>query len=944
MKNKLNKSILYSVIILIIAFFFTSVIWGQNKGSIEADIYLVKKNFCPGEDIIFDVEVNNNTIQNQIFKVVIENSNENMNFWESSEYNLISSFTMTNHIIVNSKGWSQSNLFEDSLYKVKLIFKGNKDKLSNNKEDRTMAFDSFHITSNACDINHNSDNKYKILDKNNYDNIDISENYNYFENIIPQVNASIQLKDKNIDPGELLEFNLYIQNESEEGYQFEIIILQEKNGKTYFNDSFIVDNGKDYDKEYSIEMTNWPITNSSFGSNYQIYLFGKPINDKCKMKIFSKEIFSITDIYKIRHKNLIFGQILDVYGNPITGAVVYLYQNVKDENKICNESFNPFAKPADISLCQPIKDFDGNKCECFWNKDELSGMLGVFNNVYGKDLNISPKRISITGKNGFFSFHVNVNNNYKIIVQANNFETKIESNIIFLENNAKRIDFHLRTGELVKGKIVDNFGNPIAFSNIAVEIGKDIVRLKTNHEGIFKIYLFGKKFYDIYAAGPFLRYFNVREEVKPPIDFTLTLNSNFKDGNEISGYVTDAYTGKPIFGTELLFYSRGISGSIISEKYIRINGFYKIKTLSETGLLFVDAPGYSMKKSEVSFIDNNKMVLNFQLNKGATISGHVIDKVSREPIKNAKITILGSDLFEYEKKVVITDKKGDYIIEGTESFAKKIIAKADGYGYGYMPINVQPEAEYEINFELEKSGKVFGIITDQDGNPLPDVEMILMSKSNDINSKVLDDFAQQISTDNFGFFSFYDVTPGRNIIYAWPIYMGNYEMLIIDPFTLEPGEEKEVNGQLNTLRKINIIIRKQKDSSPVSNLQIHFLHPIPEGFYLPDSIRQETRDKIYLLQRTDSEGKVSFMGSATNYILSIGHLAYLPIYQEVLVSPSETEKLVEVYLEEQPYVQYFVQSLSGSYSINKSGSISGSYSIDNSGSINKTKSINSMNE
>jgi len=213
-------------------------------------------------------------------------------------------------------------------------------------------------------------------------------------------------------------------------------------------------------------------------------------------------------------------------------------------------------------------------------------------------------------------------------------------------------------------------------------------------------------------------------------------------------------------------------------------------------------------------------------------------------------------------------------------------------------------AEQEINFELEKSGRVFGVITDQSGNPLPNVEVILMSKSLDPNAEISDNLAQQTATDDFGFYSLENVSPGRIVIYCWPIYNDNYGVLITDPFNLESGEEKEVDGQLSSLTKVNIIIKAQKDNSPISSQQVNILHPYLEGFYTPSCIREEAGEIVSFYDRTDSNGQITFIGSALNYNLSISSFWYIPIYQELSISPNEVEKWIDIFLTEQDYTQY----------------------------------------
>ena len=531
----------------------------------------------------------------------------------------------------------------------------------------------------ACNINQENDDTNYDDGSNNEDsgggedneNLYISEIKNYSINIT----ATLQLGKHIIDPGEPLDFNISIQNKSEQNYSFEIIVIQEKNTKIYYEDSIIVDYNNELNKNYSIDTNGWPATNSPEGSNYKIFIFGKSINDNGTKNIYFEESFNIIDKkYTGLEKSVIFGQVFDSYGNAISGAVVYLFELGKKD-----------------------RDFENKKCKCTRKNTGLSGMLGILEYIFGSEENINPKSIFYTDKDGFYSFDVK-GENFKIIVQSENYETKLENEITFGEDNIRRIDFHLRKGELLKGKVINNLGIPIENSIVALELNGGIIKLKTNEEGLFQLYLFGKKFYKIYVADHKLEYFDVKE-VKPPKELSIIINNHIKTGKEIEGYVSDAYSGKSISGTKVLMYSRGITSSIIMETARNKDGYYKIKTISNNGLIFADAVGYSIEKKDVSFENNSKIDVNFQLHKGSIIVGRVTDKNSGENINNASIIVSGEDLFEYEKKLELTDENGYYIIEGVESFDKIIMAKAEGYGFVYKKISVQSETALSANMD-----------------------------------------------------------------------------------------------------------------------------------------------------------------------------------------------------------------------------------------------------
>jgi len=453
--------------------------------------------------------------------------------------------------------------------------------------------------------------------------------------------------------------------------------------------------------------------------------------------------------------------------------------------------------------------------------------------------------------------------------------------------------------------VINNNGDPIKNAIIALELNGGVVRIKTNYEGKFGVYLSNKRIYRIYASDPNLEYFYIRESLKPPQNVEIKISNNFKSNSYVmNGNVTDYYDNSQIPGTYVLFYGEGITKTIILKKVKDKNGYFNIKTLSDKGIIFADAPGFSISRYDINLKSDQLNNINIKLRKGAVIVGEVKDKVTGIPITNADVTVMGKDWFEYQKNITNTNINGRYLLYGVETSDNILIVHANGYGYGYKQINVQEETESEIDFELEKSGKISGIIRDSNGNPLSNVEVILLSKPNSGSGVVNDNLSQQVTSDDYGYYSIDNVPPGKNALYFWPILLENYGILVSDPFDLSSGEEKEIDGQLNVLSNITIQVKSSKDNSPIANLQVTFAHMDSEGFYIPECLQQEDHDKYWIHKNTDSNGIVNFNGSALNYVLSIAHVLYIPYNQEIIVLPNEGEKWINVNLDEEDYAQY----------------------------------------
>ena len=156
------------------------------------------------------------------------------------------------------------------------------------------------------------------------------------------------------------------------------------------------------------------------------------------------------------------------------------------------------------------------------------------------------------------------------------------------------------------------------------------------------------------------------------------------------------------------------------------------------------------------------------------IVGIVADSVSGVGIAEAKITTDKGGYF------ATTGADGTYTIADVANGNYTLTASAEGYASSSQPVTVYAGEVTVVDFLLtrESKGIVFGIVQDEDENPIREVTVIIEGNN----------FSNNTETDENGFFTFENISSGD---YTLTFEKEDYETKTMD-IALGEGEVKDV--------------------------------------------------------------------------------------------------------------------------------------------------------
>lgn len=273
----------------------------------------------------------------------------------------------------------------------------------------------------------------------------------------------------------------------------------------------------------------------------------------------------------------------------------------------------------------------------------------------------------------------------------------------------------------------------------------------------------------------------------------------------ISGKVVDSATKKGISGATVEI--KNADGGI---------GFYKLETDMSGKFelkdyiknirynIDVSADGYIVYRSVDAVYSGDNVIM---LDKSGRISGE-INGSDNQPVANVEITLKSTEVTYSEsglsipkyQKSVVTDEKGNYIIDDVKPDNYYIYFKREGYIPGNSSCYLNSGQAEKIDFTLYKSGRISGMtkISGLDA-PASGINITLEELYTDYNTGK-EYFNQISSTSSYvdGSYSFEGIMPGKfRLVYT---HQG-FENRKGDIFELNEGDNIE-------LKKTNLVVRK----------------------------------------------------------------------------------------------------------------------------------------
>ncbi|RPI25792.1 MAG: choice-of-anchor D domain-containing protein [Acidobacteria bacterium] len=302
-------------------------------------------------------------------------------------------------------------------------------------------------------------------------------------------------------------------------------------------------------------------------------------------------------------------------------------------------------------------------------------------------------------------------------------------------------------------------------------------------------------------------------------------------GGSVTGKITDAADGKPLPDCEVQLYE--FSGSLLrwlktgSDGTYRFStlpaGIYRLRTINNSGYVdrayldAVDDPEWS------SFVlkPGDERIADFQLTKGATISGRVVRESNGSPA--ASVSVQASDADWTFSMSTQTNSLGEYRLSGLPAGTYVVSTWSYDYVNEYYEdkysrseaeqVRVEAGAETNhVDFRLMSGGgSIEGrVVQEPGGEPIPGVTVLAGN----------DQGAKSAKTQSDGTYSIRNLLPGQYQVRATPStnhvpethdnkrYNGT-----ADPVVVTAGQTTNVNFSLNPGATVSGRISDARDGS-----------------------------------------------------------------------------------------------------------------------------------
>ncbi len=318
-----------------------------------------------------------------------------------------------------------------------------------------------------------------------------------------------------------------------------------------------------------------------------------------------------------------------------------------------------------------------------------------------------------------------------------------------------------------------------------------------------------------------------------------------------------------------------ISGKLLDNSGNAINGvvilsggeIYRITDAKDGLFTFMEIPygNYTIYASSDNYTTNsttitlNKTVIfvNISLNKLNVIKGYVIDELSNDVIKNAKVKLMSGSVV----KTVYTDEYGRYQFNSLDRGIYYIEVEKNGYNSKKVEVILNSTGiEVLKNISLMPKPSLKITVKDVNGNYLPNTSIILSS-----------DIAYNSITDENGSAIFENVIAGN---YTLRILKEGFEEKILY-ISLPYGEKKSINITLNKLPIIYGIIKDEYNNA-ISNATLL----ICDGYYTYRALTNDSGGYYLVLPKgnyTIIAGKLGYLSNQTNVILDYDKIYNLNI-------------------------------------------------------------------
>ncbi|MFH1230136.1 MAG: carboxypeptidase regulatory-like domain-containing protein [Planctomycetota bacterium] len=339
----------------------------------------------------------------------------------------------------------------------------------------------------------------------------------------------------------------------------------------------------------------------------------------------------------------------------------------------------------------------------------------------------------LTNINGEYRTPVLSHGKYTIYADYNGYQLAIENAEIIDSNKDVQLNIQLKKGGFISGKVTDEGNKPIKNVEISAR-DKDVGVLrsaKTDENGKYEVW--GLSAPSCYVSAKATDYVSVEYRTaqlnSSNVDFVL------KAGGRMEVRVIDKITKNPVKQDEIKIQAYWKKTSMSSESQnwdisTTENGSFLLKGLP-AGNYWIQV--YSINKGCYKKAERKEDVkviagettkgITFELEKGGSIEGMVVDKVTKQPVKGCNLS--------YNKKQdeshshgyfggyteSFSQDDGSFVVGGLENGVYTVLINANGQNYAPKESNEitikDANTVTGVVIELEKGGTVEGVVLDK---------------------------------------------------------------------------------------------------------------------------------------------------------------------------------------------------------------------------------------
>jgi len=505
---------------------------------------------------------------------------------------------------------------------------------------------------------------------------------------------------------------------------------------------------------------------------------------------------------------------------------------------------------------------------------------------------------------------------YRVEIASDSWQGAVEEKVVLPPGGVKKIEFRLKPGFVIAGRVTDAGGAPISGATIkywSPSMMDTSVLLFSSQEAVadsdgrFRLANLREGAYRIVASHPT----HVEEKLEDIPTGSESLSIVLKQGCTIRGQLTGE-TAK--LGPKVRIELKTDQGrSLRREVSPGAEGDFVISDLEKGA--------YSLRVAQKEYIsewakdiqalaaeDATPVILKvFQ---GGSVSGRVIDARHNLPLKGAFVALKK----DRGAQTHSTDDAGVYRFEGVAAGRYEI--QAEVTRAGLMPeltlaVEIAPGQNLTgLDFRLDPGEEVTlsGLVTDESGLPLPGAAIRASIRNPEEKEKFWSgDISQKAKTDDTGMFSMTIFTPARVAVTL---------VAKKDGFAEAASDELLVDPEQKTAEGIHIILTNGATVSvEVSD---------EDGEPVPGAVVELMRDwsrirgvsaLSYLSKQalTDGAGVCQFQGlPIMSYLASAKKSGYPKVKEKIEVKEGETQKRIRLVLRKGRSVRVSVKDGAGS--------------------------------